>query len=382
MAQHDHDPLLPGCDETLNTEDYDKWFSETWGDQASQRSWFPKVSAHRDSPTEDMSGGIPAALTVEKSVISHTQHVSTDAGCPPFAQTSMQYGGPEGRDRNPLQQDMGILVPVPSSWSSLGPNSSSAYQLPEEVVYRNHTPDQSETTIYSTDHPSANPSTHETIGSQPSNQSLSITPTSSQSLQCATKFDLYQDKREKHLWYAISTLPSGSQEVRDGLEIKFLPPSKQGQTHRCSTVHNAVRNRVSRIRFEWSFLVSEMSLDESWQPPAPFLLADDNLITSLLTKRALNVISRRLKAILTPSHRECRYKKARTKWISQNRQTWKHEISDLNSLMEVLKLALQVRDMLHYPAGTRLASYARLDEARIAALLVNKRDVLLHQAET
>jgi hypothetical protein len=38
--------------------------------------------------------------------------------------------------------------------------------------------------------------------------------------------------------------------------------------------------------------------------------------------------------------------------------------------------------MLNYEAGTRLTSCSRLDEAEIAELLENKRDILLYQAGT
>jgi hypothetical protein len=50
--------------------------------------------------------------------------------------------------------------------------------------------------------------------------------------------------------------------------------------------------------------------------------------------------------------------------------------------MVVLDLALQVRDVLQYPANTRLAFYARLNEAETAKLVANKKDILLYQAGT
>jgi hypothetical protein len=85
---------------------------------------------------------------------------------------------------------------------------------------------------------------------------------------------------------------------------------------------------------------------------------------------------------MMPIRRACRYKKGRTAWKSKNRRNWNTMISDLNSLMAVLDLALQVRDVLNYKKGTRLLSYARLTDAEIAGLVANKKDILLYEAGT
>lgn len=142
-----------------------------------------------------------------------------------------------------------------------------------------------------------------------------------------------------------------------------------------------VKKRVSKIEFNWDFLVSIMDIDKA--KPAFFLLAFDNPVISLLGQRALRKISQQLAVIQTPLHRRyCRSNKKRTSWISQNRQDWHDKILALNSRMAELDIALQVRDVLNYKPGTRLVSYARLNDTDIAGLNANKRDILLYQAGT
>jgi hypothetical protein len=381
MAQHDHDPLLPGCDDTPNTEDYDKWFTETWGGQASQRSWSPQVSARWNSADEELSVGIAAGLTTEKSVISHTQRIATDAKCAPSAHTSMGYRGLEHRDRDPLQQERDALVPVSSTLSILDPNTSLVFQLLAETVY-SHTSASSQNTLYSSDDPSVDPPTHETDSDPPIDQDLSMSPILPGSLHGANNFQLYRNREMEQSWYVIFTPRLESGKDHNGFQIEFFPPKGRMNTSRVYTAYTAVRNRVSRIESQWKSLLSVMNLNEAGDPPAFFLLAVINPIVSLLTERALKEISRQLKVIMMPFRRQCRYKKGRDGWILHNRQHWIDTISELNSLMEVLDLALQVRDVLNYKKGTRLVSYARLDEAKIAELLENKRDILLYQAGT
>jgi hypothetical protein len=401
MAQNDHDPLMPGRDETLDgwlertsaiqpsDPDLlpglygggDDWSSSVGVSQAS--GWPPQVSAYGGIIDGSRSAEVATGSILENSVMLHTQHNTTRFGYAPSTHTSMQPRGSRHRDNDPWPEQKDVVVPIPSSWSTLGPSPSSVNQLPEETVYRNHTPDQSETTILSTDDPSADPPSHETVSSSPTDQNLSMSPILSGSLHCANNLQLYRSAGVKHLWYAMLNPRSGSNQVRDGLEIKFSRPCKEGVMHIGSNVYNTVRNRVSKIRSKWAFLVSVMNPDHTGDPlPAFSLLADDHPVISLLTKRALMEISEQLKVVMMPFRRACRYKKGRIAWISGNRQAWNATISDLNSLMSVLDLALQVRDKLNYEAGTRLTSYSRLDEAEIAELLENKRDILLYQAGT
>jgi hypothetical protein len=401
MAQNDHDPLMPRCDDTLDSwlertsaiqpsdpdllpgldEGGDDWSSSVGVSQAS--GWPPQVSAYRGIIDGSRAAEVATGSILENSVMLHTQYNATRFEYAPSTHTSMQPRGSRHRDNDRWPEQKDVIVPIPSSWSILGPDPSSVNQLPEETVYRNHTPDQSETTILSTDDPSADPPSHETVSSSPTDQNLSMSPILSGSLHCANNLQLYRNAGVKHLWYAMLKPGSGSNQIRDGLEIKFSRPCKEGVMHIGSNVHNTVRNRVSKIRSKWAFLVSVVNPDHTGDPlPAFSLLADDHPVISLLTKRALTEISEQLKVVMMPIRRACRYKKGRTAWRSKNRRNWNTTISDLNSLMAVLDLALRVRDILKYEAGTRLTSYARLDEAEIAKLLGNKRDILLYQAET
>ncbi|KAG7528075.1 hypothetical protein FFLO_06428 [Filobasidium floriforme] len=379
MTQHGHDPLLPGCGDTPTTEDYDKWFTETWGGQASQRSSSPQVSARWNSADEELSVGTAAGLTTEKSVISRAQHDATDAECAPSAHTPMRSRGLEHRDRDPLQHERDALFPVSSTSSILDPNTSLVFQLLAETLYSSHTPASSQNTLFPRDDSSVDPPTHETDSDPPTDQDLSMSPILPGSLHCARNFHLYRNTGVKHLWYVVFTPRSESDKDHNGFQIEFFPPRGRMNT---SGVYTTVRNRVSRIKYQWNFLVSEMSLNKAGDPPAFFLLANDNPIISLLTERALKEISKQLKVIMMPFRRQCQSKKERIAWISENRQRWITTIDELNSRMAVLGLALQVRDMLNYMAGTRLASYARLDETETAESLANKRDILWYQAGT
>jgi hypothetical protein len=273
MAQNDHDNLRSKGGETLDDEGDDKWFTETWGGQASQRSWSPQVSARWNSPDEELSVGIAAGLTTEKSVISHTQHDATDAECAPSAHTLMGYRGLEHQDRDPLQQERDALVPVSSTLSILDPNTSLVLQLLAETVYSSHTPASSQNTLFPRDDSSVDPPTHETVSDPPTDQSLSMSPIISGSLQSTSKFHLYRNREMEHLWYVMLTPRLESDKDHNGSQIEFFPPKGRMNT---SNVYTAVRNRVLKIKFQWKSLVSVMNLNEAGNPPAFFLLADVN----------------------------------------------------------------------------------------------------------
>jgi hypothetical protein len=301
MAQNDYDNLRPkggetldaeGVDkwlsETLNTEDYDKWFSKTWGGQALGPSWSSQSSARWSSPAG---------------------YLSTDAECAPSAHTSMASRGLEHEDRDPLQQERDALFPVSSTLAILDPNASLVFQLFAETLYSSHTPASSQNTLFPRDDSSVDPPTHETDSDPPTDQDLSMSPILPGSLHCANNFQLYRNTGVKHLWYVVFTPRSESDKDHNGFQIEFFPPRGRMNT---SDVYTTVRDRVSRIKYQWNFLVSEMSLNESGQPPAFFLLADDNPIISLLTERALKEISKQLKVIMMPFRRQCLYKKGRS----------------------------------------------------------------------
>jgi hypothetical protein len=339
------------------------------------------MSVHDGIPAEGRCVDTRAYPTLEYPDVSHIQH---DAQCEwmPSARTSMQISELRQRDRDKLPQERDTLSPL-SSLSVFGPDPSLACQLLEETVSGNYAPGSSNATLLFNGDPSADPPSHETVSSSPTDQDLSMSPILPGSLDCANNFQLYRNARVKRLWYAMFTPRSGSNQIRDGLEIKFSRPCKEGVMHIGSNVYDTVRNRVSKIRSKWAFLVSEMIPDHTGDPlPAFFLLADDHPVISLLTKRALTEILEQLKVVMMPFRRACRYKKGRTAWKSENRQSWNTTISDLNSLMAVLDLALRVRDVLYYKKGTRLVSYARLTDAEIAGLIANKKDILLYEAGT
>jgi hypothetical protein len=300
----------------------------------------------------------------------------------PFAHTSIRPHTsvrPKNlrRDRRKLLQDRDPLLPLSSS-SVFVADPSLACQLPEETVSANQEPDKFDATLLSICDPSADPPSHATVSSPPTENNLSISSILSGSLQSVNSIHLYRARRFSHLWYAIFTPRSGKQEVSDGFKIEFFPPPEKGMIHVDSDVYMIalVQKRVSKIEFNWDFLVSIMEIDKA--KPAFFLLAFDNPVISLLGQRVLRKILQQLAVIQTPLHRRyCRSNKKRTSWISQNRQDWHNKILALNSRMAELDIALQVRHVLNYKPGTRLVSYARLDDTDIAGLNANKRDILL-----